>query len=250
MPSSASICHALGKIPLKQAQHELVAAISESPCQQATGTEDNPNNWLQNRKLRHLEGISLRNLTLSSPQLRPRTKPIDDEFLPNAFKSPAKLLAQQELRLSHSKSSEDLSIHGESAVVETKQNGQDASRRPAKPSARRRSTLNWVNETPVNRQAMLEEAVAERRPDTFFSLHEVGADLESMPLYISETREKCMNADFKFFSLKDCAPISREGELTVRVWSRFGKTERFTLLVELETHLASLTRIGKTVRLI
>ena len=156
-------------------------------------------------------------------------------------------MAQQEQKLVHSKSSEDLKAHEASAIPDTKESGLDAFKRPAKPSTRRRSTLNWVNASPANRHAILEEAVTERRPDTFFSLHELGADLTSVPLYVSEVKNKCMNTDFKFFSLKDCGPASRQGELTVRVWSRIGIAKRFTLLVELEAHLASLTRIGKTV---
>ncbi|KAI9837394.1 MAG: hypothetical protein M1837_002982 [Sclerophora amabilis] len=106
--------------------------------------------WLlpSNRKLRHLQGISLRNLTLSSQRSRPRGKTIDDESLPQTWKSPAKLLAQREShQLGHSRSSNDLSSYLAKsaepvAAVESREDEQPETR-PSFGKARRRSTLSW-----------------------------------------------------------------------------------------------------------
>lgn len=112
----------------------------------------------QNRKLRHLRGISLRNLTFS----RPRGRTIDDVAL---NKSSAKL---ESLRLTqqihHALSSEDL--------------------RP--PAGRRRST-NLSNGSPVTRQKRLEDTFDSKLADAFFSLHVEG---EEEPIYISEVAER------------------------------------------------------------
>jgi hypothetical protein len=112
----------------------------------------------QNRKLRHLRGIALRNLAFS----RPRGHSIDDAAL---NKTPAKLEALRNTpRLQHAPSSEQL-------------------RRPA---ARRRST-NLANASPATRQKKFEETFDSRLADAFFTLHVEGED---DPIYISEVEER------------------------------------------------------------
>lgn len=112
----------------------------------------------QNRKLRHLRGIALRNLAFS----RPRGHSIDDAAL---NKTPAKLESLRSTpRLQHAASSENL--------------------RP--PSARRRSTL-LANANPATRQKKFEETFDLRLADAFFSLHIEGED---DPVYISEVEER------------------------------------------------------------
>jgi hypothetical protein len=112
----------------------------------------------QNRKLRHLRGISLRNLTFS----RPRGRTIDDAAL---NKTPAKLESLRNTpQLHHALSSEDL--------------------RP--PTARRRST-NLANDNPTTRQKRFEDVFDSRLADAFFSLHVEG---EEDPVYISEIGER------------------------------------------------------------
>lgn len=204
----------------------------------------------QNLKLRHLEGISLRNLTSSKPAVPPRNKPIDDESLPTTFSSPAKLQAQREnLKLEHSRSSTDLRSHGGDASFDSKNGStsgpQRSAIRPVRASVRRRSTLNWANETPAVRQKLLEDSVQERRLTTFFSLHKVGSGLETTPLYVSEEKRSSMNPDFKFFKLKRWT--SREDGVIVRIWHRMN--EGTQLLIEAEVFLGSLVRVGKSVRL-
>jgi UV radiation resistance-associated gene protein len=160
--------------------------------------------WLlpSNRKLRALVSVSLRNLSLvpSSPA-RARGKTIDDDALPQALKSPAKLVALREQRsLGHSRSSADLRSVAGDAVVDAGNDGAgDASgsprrrkgkgagaedfkdnrvpRTPVRPvRMRRRSTLEWANATPQTRQERLESVTAERMADVFFSAHVEGVE--------------------------------------------------------------------------
>lgn len=111
----------------------------------------------QNRRLRHLHGIYLRNLTFERHHL----KTTDDADLSRG--SPSKLdVFKDAPQLHHSASSDTLS------------------HRPPKP--RRRST-NLANKSPVTRQKQLELAIESRAADVFFSLHVQGVD---NPVYISE----------------------------------------------------------------
>jgi hypothetical protein len=114
----------------------------------------------QNRKLRHLKGVYIRNLSF----VRPKGRTADDAAL---NKSPTKLEALRETpQLHHARSSESL-----------------PSLRPKQP--RRRST-NLAHASPLTRQRKLEYAIDSRVADAFFSLHCEG---EEEPIYISETIE-------------------------------------------------------------
>lgn len=121
----------------------------------------------QNRRLRHLQGISLRNLAFS----RPRGRTIDDAAL---NKTPAKLEALRESlkepTLQHAQSSDDLT-------------------RNVRPGKLRRRSTNWAGQSPSVRQKRLEDVIEGGTADTFFSIH--FKDVED-PLYISETVEKSM----------------------------------------------------------
>lgn len=163
----------------------------------------------QNRKLRHLQGIYLRNLKLS----RPRGQTIDDAAL---NKTPQKLEALREPQLHHVQSSGDL--------------------RPPKP--RRRSTI-WSGASPGFRQKKLEDVIDSRMADTFFSLH---CASQRDPIYVSEVVEKAMNPTFRFFDLSGFGPATtRLDTVTVTVWV---KREDFVPLIEEEVNLQSLQFIG------
>ncbi|KAG0651958.1 UV radiation resistance associated [Hyphodiscus hymeniophilus] len=163
----------------------------------------------QNRKLRHLQGIYLRNLTLS----RPRGTTIDDAAL---NKTPQKVEALREPQLHHAQSSGDL--------------------RP--PKLRRRSTV-WSGASPGFRQKKLEDVIDSRMADTFFSLHCVG---QEEPIYISEVVEKAMNPTFRFFDFSGLGPaVTRLDTVTVKVWV---KRQDFVPLIEEEVNLQSLQFIG------
>ncbi|KAM3067570.1 hypothetical protein ACMFMG_000114 [Clarireedia jacksonii] len=164
----------------------------------------------QNRKLRHLKGIYVRNLTLA----RPRGHTIDDAAL---NKTPQKLEAlRREPQLHHAQSSGDL--------------------RPAKP---RRSSTNWAGASPSFRQKKLEDVRDSRMADTFFTLHCEG---QEDPIYISEVVEKAMNPTFRSFDLSSFGPATtRIDAFTVKVWV---KRQDFTPLVEEEVNLQSLQFLG------
>ena len=206
---------------------------------------------LQNRKLRHLQGISLRNLALSRPLSRLRGKTIDDESLPHALKTPAKVLAQRENpKLEHSRSSNDLksSLSKANGISQTVYSESDVpvKSRPSASKLRRRSTLNWTNAPPRVRQTKLEDVARDRMADTWFSIH---CSNTPEPIYVSEVIEKAMNPSFRFFDLNIYGPsVTRLDELTVKYWAKTETMGTYTLLVDLQLSLRSLQFIGKTVR--
>ena len=204
----------------------------------------------QNRRLRSLTGISVRNLTLSPLPGRSRGQTIDDDSLPTTLQTTAKLLAKREQhKLEHSRSSDDLksqsSADGSSKSTALGSQTATTNVRPLKERLRRRSTLNWTNASAETRQQKLEEATSERLLDTWFSLHVDGL---TEPVYISEIVERSMNASFNFFDLNIYGPIvTRRQELTLKIWARSQSTSDFLLLIELRVNLQSLQFIGKSV---
>lgn len=205
----------------------------------------------QNRKLSHLQGISIRNLVLSPRPTRTRGKTIDDGSLPYALKTPAKILAQREThKLEHSRSSSDLKSppSKSNGTIQKEDSDSDAPplQRPSAGKLRRRSTLNWSNAPPRVRQTKLEDVARTRMADTWFSLHCEGKE---EPVYVSEVIEKAMNPSFRFFDLNIYGPaITRLEVMTIKYWVKTENMEKYTLLVELHLCLRSLQFIGKNVR--
>jgi len=115
----------------------------------------------QNRRLRHLQGVYLRNLSF----VRPTGKTADDLHLGKG--SPTKLQAlKSNHQLHHAASSESL--------------------RDRPTQVRRRST-NLATKSPMTRQKALETAIEGKAADVFFSLHV--EDVEE-PVYVSEVAER------------------------------------------------------------
>lgn len=112
----------------------------------------------QNRKIRHLRGIFLRNLSFD----RPRGQTADDSAVKHSSGKLESL--RQNAQLHHSASSEIL--------------------RPR--TARRRST-NLGNATPFTRQKHLEASIDKRVADAFFTIHVAG---QEDPVYISEIAQR------------------------------------------------------------
>ncbi|KAL8847438.1 MAG: hypothetical protein Q9221_007507 [Calogaya cf. arnoldii] len=202
-------------------------------------TRDRP--WLlpSNRKIRHLEGISLRNLTISRPSAQvQKSKAADDEALPTSLVTPTKALALREKKLEHSRSSNDLRTPPTSRKILDSGNGDEkpltdpGNVRPMKGKMRRRSTWNWTNAPPQVRQRKLEDVASSRLADTWFSLHCQGMN---EPVYVSEMVEKAMNFDFRFFDLNIYGPwITRRDQLTIKFWARSGSQREYDLVLELE----------------
>lgn len=122
----------------------------------------------QNRKLRHLKGIWLRNLSFAPTSLRTA----DDAEL---NKSPKKLQVLKETSQLHASRSSE-SLRKDSFRPDT-----------LRPQTKRRTSLSLAHASPVARQKKLEALVDEAVGDVFFSLH-VNGDNE--PVYISEVRER------------------------------------------------------------
>ncbi|KAH7355966.1 UV radiation resistance protein and autophagy-related subunit 14-domain-containing protein [Pyrenochaeta sp. MPI-SDFR-AT-0127] len=223
---------------------------------QAAGQTDAPppreRPWLlpHNRKLRHLQGITIRNLTLTVTPARLRGKTIDDEAIPSTLKSPTKALALRESKgLAHSRSSSDLQAADDGA-----RRSHGRLREPTTPTKaprpafgkglRRRATMEWTNASPLSRQKKLEDITAGRMADTFFTLH---VDDQKEPVYISEVAEKAMNPNFKFFDLGPCGPgVTRLDSLTVRVWAKSETMSAWQYLIDYTVQFRSLQFIGKT----
>ncbi|KAI0198548.1 UV radiation resistance-associated protein [Astrocystis sublimbata] len=168
---------------------------------------------MQNRRLRHLHGIYLRNLSFTKPHGRAS----DDLDADLSSSRPQEPLLSPQRQLHHARSSESL--------------------RP-RPSTRRRSTL--ANATPVTRHKQLEYTVESRAADVFFSLHCEG---EPDPVYISEVGQRSMNFNFRFFDLASAGPsVTRLSEVNVRLWTK--RRESWNLLLSHAIDLRSLHYLG------
>ncbi|KAI1313988.1 UV radiation resistance-associated protein [Xylaria venustula] len=168
----------------------------------------------QNRRLRHLHGIYVRNLSFTKPHGR-AADDLDADLQSHATK-PAD--SQHPHKLQHSHSSESL--------------------RP-RAGARRRSTA-LANATPVTRHKQLEYTVESRAADVFFSLHCQGED---DPIYISEVGHRATNFNFRFFDLSNTGPrVSRASEVKIRLWAQ--RRTSWSLLLSQDIDLRALHYLG------
>ena len=98
----------------------------------------------------------------------------------------------------------------------------------------------------MSRQKKLEDVVAGYMLDTFFTIHVPSIE---EPLYVSETVQQSINANFVFFNLDIWGPkVTRSAELTIKVWAKPERKEDFLLLLEVKVHLGSLDFLCKSVR--
>lgn len=124
----------------------------------------------QNRKLRHLKGIWLRNLSFHPANLRTS----EDTGL---NKSPHKLhVLKESSQLHPSRSSGSL-----------RNDGLPRPDHNLRPQKTRRTSLSLAHANPVARQKKLESLVDETVGDVFYSLHVEG---HVEPVYVSEMGEK------------------------------------------------------------
>lgn len=157
-----------------------------------------------NRKLRHLKGLSLRNLCFAPTQLRTA----DDVAIHRSSAAAAAAAARlgplresnedsfsalsvsQHQKLHASRSFENLRRHG--MVEEGEGNGArspSSSPSPARPRLpqNRRTSLSLGHPNAAVRQKKLESLVEANMGDVFFSLH---VNDTAEPVYVSETRER------------------------------------------------------------
>ena len=194
--------------------------------------------------------MSLRNLSLQSLSARSHGQTIDDDSLPTTLHTQAKLLAKREThKLGQSRSSDDLPAHassGESSKSQASNGVPSGAPRPLKERLRRRSTLNWTNESSEARQKKLEGATAGHMAETWFSLHCEGVE---EPIYISEVADRSMNPSFGLFDLNMFgSKVTRQDQLTVKFWAKSDSASSFFLLIDLRVNLRSLQFIGRSVR--
>ncbi|MCJ1388139.1 hypothetical protein MMC18_000984 [Xylographa bjoerkii] len=210
--------------------------------------------WLlpSNRKLRHLQGISLRNVTFDDPHSPSRTETIDDDALSTTYVTPQKLTALREEagRMEHSRSSGDLKAASGQNVDPVKpgmnmvQLDGTAASRPSIATMRRRSTYNWGSTTPDIRQKKLEDVIVDKLPETFVAIYPVGSN---SPIYISETITKSMNPDFGFVDMSTQEPwVTRLDEVVINVWAKTDNMSCYGHLVQASIHLSSLQWLGKS----
>ncbi|EXJ78889.1 hypothetical protein A1O1_09291 [Capronia coronata CBS 617.96] len=206
-----------------------------------------------NRRLRHLHGISLRNLHVTAPIPRSRAKTITDDDAPYSLASPSKRALQNDSKpLTQSRSFTDLhsaldepsnpaALHKAATSYEKHEIQSD---RPGGGRLRRSSTLHWASASPRARQSKLEDILVSRLADSWVSVHCPGVP---EPVYITEVIESSMNPSFAFFDLDSSGiHVSRSDECTIRVWARSANTEEYCLLVELDLNLRSLQFIGRS----
>ncbi|KAK4066475.1 hypothetical protein Trihar35433_6902 [Trichoderma harzianum] len=176
----------------------------------------------QNRKLRHLKGLSLRNLSFAPVQLRTS----DDVAL---IRSPNKLGALKEAGQLHGSRSSDNLRH-------------EARPERSRSQPPRRTSLSTVSLSPAQRQKRLKELLDDTLGDVFFSLHVAGID---EPVYVSEVRERSANFNFQFFDLASRGgDVSRSCRIVIRVWARRLKQTTWTFLLEELVDLRNLNFIG------
>lgn len=207
----------------------------------------------QNRRLRHLHGVSLRNLDLTiTTQSRQRGKTNTDDDAPYNLDSPTKRALRGEARkLTHASSFTNLAEANkdrgpgplQKASTAYTKDGKSPAARPVG-RMRRRSTLHWNSASPRARQDKLRDLTAHRLIDTWFSLHVTAS---SEPIYVSEIMERSMNPSFAFFDLDSLGPkISRADACLLRVWAKPSETTDWVVLVEIRLNLRSLQFIGKS----
>lgn len=158
-----------------------MSAISEPPRR--------PRLLAQNRKLRHLRGLSLRNLSFAPPAHILRSA--DDADIPT--RAPRKKLAALQESASDvttpttgalhpSRSSENLSR------TEPVRRSSGGAHRAGAPPVQRRASLSNAQSSPVSRQRQLEDLADAAVGHVFFSLH-LPTNPEE-PVYISEIGER------------------------------------------------------------
>ncbi|PKY03486.1 hypothetical protein P168DRAFT_318949 [Aspergillus campestris IBT 28561] len=227
----------------------------DDPGPDATTRRETP--WLlpTNRRLRHLYGLSLRNLVLTPPNPPNRKKTIDDEEIPNALQSPFKRLAlDARSAIPQSRSFTNLPTAGVDGDKDKTPAHRPASS-PARRPVRRRSTLPGTDLDPRTREGQLQAITRSRMADTWFSLHteaEAGAGsgdgaAAAPPVYVSEVVENATNPSFRFFDLTRCGPgVARGDWVMVRVWARATPADAYALLVEWQLSLPSLQFLGRS----
>ncbi|PHH61453.1 hypothetical protein CDD81_361 [Ophiocordyceps australis] len=187
----------------------------------------------QNRRLRHLKGLSLRNLVLG---------PETDEGMAGGK------LSTRTDNGSHEHDAGTCSISAinndsiPSSTASALSHGDSSGKQPKL----RTSSLGSSSAT---KSRQLDALVNSSLADVFFSLHAApAADPDPDPIYVSELIPRSANFNFQFFNLTDCeASISRRSLVTVRIWARSPTHSRWLFVLEQTVDLRCLNFISTLV---
>ncbi|KKY21122.1 putative uv radiation resistance protein [Phaeomoniella chlamydospora] len=187
--------------------------------QDSSGRRERPFLLPWNRRVRHLHGISIRNLDVTTQERFKGRTITDDENVPSALRSPLKLLARNEVQtLQHSQSFSSLKSHGK-----------DRFSHPDKASTSYGELMSSGDRPRIGKM---------RRRSTLYCPD---------PIYVSEEIEDAMNPTFRAFDLNGLGPeLSRSDKVTVKLWAKSSGSERYLLVLTLDLSLRSLQYIGKT----
>ncbi|RKF72478.1 UV radiation resistance associated protein [Golovinomyces cichoracearum] len=168
----------------------------------------------QNRKIRHLRGIYLRNLNLNLSRPAGHTT---DDVVGKTFSSALPSAQIHESSLQDSFTSQVPS-----------------------PSELSREDSSLALVPPFLNQQNLEEVIDWNVADTFITLH---CASQTGPIYISEVVQKSINPIFRQFDLSIFGPTTtRLDTFVVKVWIK--RSGDFELFIEQEVNLKSLSYIG------
>jgi len=155
---------------------DLVTAFCMSNPGPVTKTTTNLS---QSRRLRHLQGITLRNLILVPAEKGTKGRAFDDEALPFSLKSPAKLLAIKEHKaFGHSRSHSDIKLKDKSDYVPSAPSSQSTEtaklsspQRPTLGKTPRKSFMEPSLQGAKTRRDKLDDAIVRHIAEIFFTLH-------------------------------------------------------------------------------
>ncbi|RDA91554.1 hypothetical protein CP533_4343 [Ophiocordyceps camponoti-saundersi (nom. inval.)] len=180
----------------------------------------------QNRKLRHLRGISLRNLSLDDPSSASSASASASSSSSSTASAPAPAPAPTSLATSLNGGGHHDDILDPSLPLK-------AGLSPHLPSAA------------VARHTKLRTLVEASVAEVFFSLH---VNDEAEPVYVSELRQPSANFDFRHFDLTTQPPtISRSAQVAIRIWSKRPGQESWIFVLNHVVDLRHLNFIGSLV---
>ncbi len=123
---------------------------------------------------------------------------------------------------------------------------------PTTPTKASRNTKEQIIgfKTPLERQLHLQKLNNEKFLNVFCSLHFLNDKDENQCFYVSEVRDRSLNADFQEFSLSSLKN-SKDQQFTLKVWaSNYKNPDSWKLLIDIDARLPNLLYINKTMDLI
>ncbi|ODQ61997.1 hypothetical protein WICANDRAFT_76177 [Wickerhamomyces anomalus NRRL Y-366-8] len=136
--------------------------------------------------------------------------------------------------------------------IDGQQRRKSSTTTPTTPTKASRNTKEQIIgfETPLERQLHLQKLNNEKFLNVFCSLHFLNDKDENQCFYVSEVRDRSLNADFQEFSLSSLKN-SKDQQFTLKVWSsNYRNPDSWKLLIDIDARLPNLLYINKTMDLI